>query len=84
MIIKVLGTGCTKCKKLFAEAEMAIAASGQQAMLEKVEKIDEIVKYGVMTTPALVIDEEVKTAGRIPTAAEITGWITAAATKEAR
>ena len=82
MNIKVLGTGCTKCKKLYAETEKAITASGQQSTLEKVEKIDEIMKYGVMTTPALVIDEEVKAAGRIPTAAEITGWIAAAATKE--
>ena len=83
MKIKVLGTGCAKCKKLYAEAEKAIAASGQQPTLEKVEKIDEIMKFGVMSTPALVIDEEVKTAGRIPTAAEITGWITAAAAKKA-
>jgi small redox-active disulfide protein 2 len=81
--IKVLGTGCAKCKKLYAEAEKAIAASGKTVELEKVEKLDEIMKYGVMVTPALVIDEEVKTAGRLPNATEIAGWIAAAATKEA-
>ncbi len=75
MIIRVLGTGCPKCRKLYAEAEKAIAVSGASAGLEKVEGIDEIMSYGVMMTPALVIDEEVKASGRIPTAAEITAWI---------
>ena len=82
MKIKVLGTGCPKCKKLYAEAEKAVAQSGQPAELEKVEKIDEIMKYGVMMTPALVIDEEVKATGRIPGASEIVTWITTAAAKE--
>jgi small redox-active disulfide protein 2 len=77
--IKVLGTGCMKCKKLYAEAEKAIAASGVAAELEKVEKLDDIMKYAVMMTPALVIDEQVKSAGRIPRSDEIAGWITAAA-----
>ena len=81
MKIKVLGTGCPKCKKLYAEAEKAIAASGVPAELEKVEKIDEIMKYNVMMTPALVIDEQVKSSGRIPKTAEIVSWITTAAMK---
>lgn len=79
MKIKVLGTGCPKCKKVYAEAEKAVAASGVAAEVEKVEEIDEIMKYGVMLTPALVIDEEVKASGRITKAAEIAGWITTAA-----
>lgn len=79
MNIKVLGTGCAKCKKLYAEAEKAIASSDQQPTLEKIEKLDEIMKYGVMMTPALVIDEEVKSSGRLPSANEIAGWIAAAA-----
>jgi small redox-active disulfide protein 2 len=83
MKIKVLGTGCAKCKKLYAEAEKAIAASGKSVELEKIEKIDEIMKYGVMMTPALVIDEEVRAAGRLPAATEITGWIAAAAARKA-
>jgi len=81
MKIKILGTGCPKCKKLYAEAEKAVASSGVAVELTKVEKIDDIMKYGVMMTPALVIDEEVKASGRIPPAAEIVCWITTAAAK---
>jgi small redox-active disulfide protein 2 len=81
MNVKVLGTGCSKCKRLYAEAEKAVAASGLLAELEKVEKIDEIMKYGVMMTPALVIDGEVKASGRIVPANEIVTWLTSAAAK---
>jgi small redox-active disulfide protein 2 len=81
MKIKVLGTGCPKCKKLYAEAEKAVASWGVTAEREKVEKIDDIMAYGVMMTPALVIDEEVKASGRIPPAAEIVSWLTTAAAK---
>jgi small redox-active disulfide protein 2 len=77
--IKVLGTGCAKCKRLYAEAEKAIAVSWAKPTLTKVEQIDEIMKYGVMMTPALVIDDEVKSAGRIPSTSEIAGWIASAA-----
>jgi len=82
MKIKVLGTGCPKCKKLYAEAEKAIASSGVKADLEKVEKITEIIKYGVMSTPGLVIDDEVKASGRIPNSNEIASWLKAATAKE--
>ncbi|MBN2242254.1 MAG: TM0996/MTH895 family glutaredoxin-like protein [Acidobacteria bacterium] len=75
MRIKILGTGCPKCKKLYSEAEKAIAASGVKADLEKVEKIEGIIKYGVMATPGLVIDEELKSSGRIPQSSEIVDWI---------
>jgi small redox-active disulfide protein 2 len=78
MKIKVLGTGCPKCKKLFAEAEKAIAASGAAVELEKVEKLGEIMKYAVMMTPALVVNEEVKATGRIPPSSEIVAWIASA------
>ena len=78
MKIQVLGTGCAKCKKLHAEAEKAIAASGVAVELEKVERIDEIVKHGVMVTPALVVDGRVKASGRVPASAEISAWIAAA------
>jgi small redox-active disulfide protein 2 len=80
--IKVLGTGCAKCKKLYAETEKALAASGYPSALEKVEKIDEIMKYGVMMTPALVINDEVKSSGRIPSSTELETWIASAASKE--
>lgn len=82
MKVSVLGTGCPKCRKLYAEAEKAVAASGVGAELEKVEKIDEIMKFGVMMTPALVVDGEVKASGRIPSEAEIASWITTAAARE--
>jgi small redox-active disulfide protein 2 len=82
MKIKILGTGCPKCKKLYAEAEKAVAASGVVVELEKIEAIDDIMKYGLMLTPSLVIDEEVKASGRIAPASEIISWITAAAVKE--
>lgn len=82
MKIKILGTGCPKCKKLYSEAEKAIAASGVKAELEKVEKIEEIIKYGVMATPGLVIDEEVMSSGRIPQNGEIVSWLAGAAAKK--
>jgi small redox-active disulfide protein 2 len=78
MVIKVLGTGCPKCKRLQAEAEKAVSDVGVDARIEKVEDIDGIMRYGVMVTPALVIDDVVKSSGRIPHAAEIAGWLTAA------
>ncbi len=80
MNIKILGSGCAKCKRLYAEAEKAVASTGVSAQLEKVEDIDGIMHYGVMVTPALVIDDEVKASGRIPAAAEIEGWLQGAAT----
>jgi small redox-active disulfide protein 2 len=82
--VKVLGTGCPKCKKLYAEAQKAIEVAGVKADLEKVEQINEIMKYAVMMTPALVIDEEVKASGRIPPSAEIVAWITTAAARDPR
>ena len=79
MEIKVLGTGCMKCRKLFAEAERGIAEAGVEADLGKVEKIADIAAYGVPMTPALVIDGQVCCTGRIATAREIAGWIRDAA-----
>lgn len=75
MKIKILGTGCAKCKKLYAETEKAVAVSGKPVELEKVEKLEEIMKYGVMVTPALVVDDAVRASGRIPSVAEIVAWI---------
>ncbi|MBN1961549.1 MAG: TM0996/MTH895 family glutaredoxin-like protein [Deltaproteobacteria bacterium] len=78
MIVQILGSGCAKCKSLYAEAEKAIAASGVQATLTKVEKIDEMMKFGIMSTPALAIDGEVKCSGRIAKSDEIVTWLTTA------
>ncbi|MCK9459373.1 MAG: thioredoxin family protein [Proteobacteria bacterium] len=82
MKVKILGTGCAKCKKLYAEAEKAAAASGVPVELEKVENIDDIMNYGVMMTPALVIDEKVVTSGRVLSSGDIAKMLTAAAEKK--
>ena len=77
--MKVLGTGCMKCRKLFEEAERAVAEAGVEADLGKVERIADIAAYGVPMTPALVIDGQVRCMGRIATAREIASWIQDAA-----
>ena len=69
--IQVLGTGCAKCKTLFANAEDAVRASGGAAQVEKVESLQEIMKFGVITTPALVVDGKVQSVGRVLSADEI-------------
>ncbi len=81
MEIKVLGPGCANCKRLYAEAEKAIGESGQAATLAKVEAMDEIVGYGILSTPGLVIDGRVVASGRVPGAAEIVTMIASAAAK---
>jgi small redox-active disulfide protein 2 len=81
MEIKVLGPGCANCRRLYAEAERAIAQSGQPATLTKVEALEEIAGYGILRTPGLVIDGQVVASGRIPGAAEIVTMITTAAAK---
>ena len=81
MEIKVLGPGCANCKRLYAEAEKAVAQSGQPATITKVEKMDEIVAHGILRTPGLVIDGKVVASGRIPSAAEIVTMIMTAAAK---
>ncbi len=63
--IQILGTGCSKCKLLMANAEEAVKTLGVEAAIEKVEKIQDIMKFGVMTTPALVVDGVVKSAGKV-------------------
>lgn len=71
MKVKVLGTGCAKCKRLYDEVEKASALAGVPVEIEKVERVDEIMKYDVMRTPALVVEEEVKVSGRVAQAEEI-------------
>jgi small redox-active disulfide protein 2 len=75
MKIEVLGTGCSKCNKLYKLAEEVLAASGTEATLVKVEGLDEIMSYGVAFTPALVINGEVKAAGSLPKAQQIAAWL---------
>ena len=69
--IQILGTGCPKCKLLAANTADAVKALGIEAQIEKVEKIMDIMKFGVMTTPALVVDGVVKSAGKVLSPDEI-------------
>jgi small redox-active disulfide protein 2 len=75
MEIKVLGTGCPRCKMVYANAQRAIADLKIAAELEKVEDIDEILRYGVMMTPAVVINGRVRASGRIPSVEELKKWL---------
>jgi small redox-active disulfide protein 2 len=78
MEIKILGMGCPKCKRVERLAKEAASEMGVNATFTKVEDMDAIMGYDVMSTPALVIDEEVKATGRIPRKDEIAEWIRAA------
>ena len=71
MKIQILGTGCPKCKQLTANAEQAVTELNLQASVEKVTDIQEIVGFGVMVTPALAVDGEVKSTGKLLSAEEI-------------
>ncbi|HQV75471.1 MAG TPA: thioredoxin family protein [Flavobacteriales bacterium] len=73
--IKVLGTGCAKCKSTIAAAEAAVKQSGVEATVIKVEDIQEIMKYNILTTPALVLDEVVMIKGRVPSVDEIAAML---------
>ncbi|HSP53928.1 MAG TPA: thioredoxin family protein [Cryobacterium sp.] len=78
MIIKILGPGCSNCKNLTKAATAAVKELGLDATIEKVEDYAAIVGYGVMSTPALVIDEKVVVSGRVPNVAEVRTLLTAA------
>lgn len=76
MIIKVLGTGCPNCKNLEKTTRVAIAEMGIEAQVIKEEDIQKIMSYGIMRTPALVIDEKVALYGRVPSVKELKEIIT--------
>ncbi len=78
LVVKVLGSGCANCKKVEALARQAVANMGFEAQFEKVTDHAEIMKYPILATPGLVINEKLVSAGRIPTEAEITTWLTSA------
>ncbi|MBN2000328.1 TM0996/MTH895 family glutaredoxin-like protein [candidate division KSB1 bacterium] len=75
MQIKILGTGCPKCKFLEERVAKVAAENDIQIDLQKVTDINDIMSYGVMMTPGLVVDGEVKISGKIPSEKEILGWI---------
>lgn len=76
MEIKVLGTGCAKCKSLEKATKEAVEKTGVNATVTKVEDIVEIMQFGVMTTPALVINGKVVVKGKVPSVDEISKLIT--------
>lgn len=76
MKIEILGSGCAKCNKTKEMAEKAVKEMGVEAEIVKVEDFDKILGYGVMITPALVIDGDVKIAGKVPSLDDIKKWIT--------
>lgn len=71
MVIKILGPGCTNCQKLEALAKRAVDELGIDADIVKVSDYPEIMAFGIMSTPGLVVDEEVKLAGRVPSYDEV-------------
>lgn len=75
MKIEVLGSGCSKCKTLYENVNKAVKESGKTAEIVKIEEIPKIMAYGVMSTPALVIDGQVKFTGKVASVAEIMGMI---------
>lgn len=77
MKIEILGTGCSKCKTLEEATKQAVAQSGQFAQIEKVEDIMKIMEYGVMSTPALVIDGKVMSTGKVLSVNEIVEMVKA-------
>jgi small redox-active disulfide protein 2 len=71
MKIQILGTGCPKCNQLYQNAQAAAAEAGVEAVIEKVTNLNDIMAFGVMVTPALVIDGQVKSSGKVPSADDI-------------
>ena len=75
MKIKVLGPGCPKCEQTAKIVQEAVAEAGGAAEVEKVTDIKEIMQHGVMVTPAVVVDGQVKCTGKVPSKDEIKGWL---------
>jgi len=73
--LQILGTGCPKCKKLAENAEAAAKALGIEYVIEKITDINEIMKFGVMMTPALAVDGQVRVVGKVPDADAIKAWL---------
>ena len=81
LTIKILGSGCANCKKLEAIARDAVTHAGVEAQIEKVTEYADIMKYNILSTPGLVINEKVVSAGRIPSEAQIVSMLMTALEK---
>ena len=79
LTIKVLGPGCQNCKKVEEITKSAVSTMGIEAHIEKITGYNEILEYGVLSTPGLVINGKVVCSGRIPSQAEVTTWMADAA-----
>ncbi len=82
LTIKILGSGCPNCQRLAAVTERAVAQLGIEATVEKVTDYARIAEYHVLSTPGLVVNEQLVSSGRIPSEAEITTFLTTAAAPE--
>jgi small redox-active disulfide protein 2 len=72
--VKILGTGCANCQNTLKLVDEVAKAKGAEIQLEKVEDLQKIMSYGVMSTPGVVIDGKVVHAGGVPTRAKVEGW----------
>ncbi len=79
--IKILGPGCPNCRRLEAAVRRVIEMQGIGAHVEKVSDLAEIVKYGILGMPGLVVDDRLVSAGRVPPEKDIAAWLSQAATK---
>lgn len=75
MVIKILGVGCNRCKKLEQQVREIVLKKNIETKIEKVTNIDDMMKYGIMTTPGLVINNKLKSSGILPKNEQILNWI---------
>jgi small redox-active disulfide protein 2 len=73
--VKVLGSGCANCQRLEASVRRVVATQGLEAQIEKITDYAVMMKYAILATPGLVINEKLVAAGRVPTDKEIAGWL---------
>ena len=76
LTIKVLGSGCANCKRVEQIVRKVVADGALQAEIVKVTEYPEIMKYNILSTPGLVVNEKIVSTGRIPTSAEVSAWLT--------
>jgi small redox-active disulfide protein 2 len=75
MVIKILGVGCNRCRKLEQQVKDIVIEKNIETTIEKVTNIDDMMKYGIMTTPGLVINDKLKSSGILPKNEQILNWI---------